>query len=128
MLIYYAHPIDQAGGGDDPFYWLPEALGARGAVIYDPAAAWRVPALNQPRPGLQKANLDVLRQCDGLIACLRRDVMSVGVVLEIVEAINHDIPTLVYAPGMSTSWALAYLGAEITDDHMRVWSWLEGIN
>lgn len=127
MLIYYAHPIDQAGGEDDPFYWLPEALNSRGAVVYDPATAWRVPALNLPRPGLQKANLDVLRRCDGLVACLRRDVMSVGVVLEIVEAMNHDIPTLVYAPGMSTSWALAYLGTETTDDHMRVWSWLEGI-
>lgn len=125
MLVYYAHPIDQ--GGDDLFYWIPEALNSRGAVVYDPAAAWRVPVINRPRPGLQQANLDVLRRCDGLIACLKRDTMSVGVVLEIQEAINHDIPTLVFGPTLATSWALAYLGVEVVGEPEQVWHWLEGL-
>lgn len=126
MLIYYAHPIDQHKGPDTTRA-VPETLKTRGAVIYDPATAWALPITSRPSPGLQRANLAVLRNCDGLIACIRRDVMSIGVTLEIVEALNHDIPTLVYAAGFSSSWALSYLGAETTDHLDRVWSWLEGI-
>jgi hypothetical protein len=48
---------------------------------------------------------------DGMIACLKPDKLSVGTVLEIIEARMKDIPVIVWGQ-MNHSWALAYLNVE----------------
>jgi hypothetical protein len=58
---------------------------------------------------------------------LQPDVLSIGAVLEIVEAKNHDIPVIVYGD-LRPSWALAYLDTEITNDPMRLGAWIEGLH
>ena len=123
MLIYYAHPIDQRHITATA---VTDAIKRRGAGIYDPGKAWDLSPATQPSPGLQKANLAVLRHCDGVLVHLQRDVLSVGAILEIIEALNNDIPCLVYGD-LSPSWAFAYLGVETTNDPMRIGSWVEGL-
>lgn len=123
MLIYYAHPIDQRHHADDQ---LPAMIKRRGAGVYDPGKAWDLAPATQPSPGLQKANLAVLRACDGVLVQLAPDILSVGAILEIVEAKNHDIPVLVWGD-LRPSWALNYLDVEVTHDQHRVGSWIEGI-
>lgn len=123
MLIYYAHPIDQRHHVDDTAI---AALHRRGAGVYDPGKAWDLSPATQPSPGLQRANIAVLRHCDGVLVQLAPDILSVGAILEIVEAKNHDIPVLVYGP-LRPSWALTYLDVEVTNDPTRIGSWYEGI-
>ena len=123
MLIYYAHPIDQRTIENEG---LPLMITSRGGAIYDPGQAWIVSMAARPKPGLQRANLAVLRNCDGILVHLHPDVMSIGTTLELVEAANHGIPALVFGR-LRSSWALSYLGIEQTDDVDEVARWLEGI-
>lgn len=123
MILYYAHPIDQATTTNSG---VEKIASQRGVVLFDPAGGWRVPPGAQPQPEMQQANLDVLRRCDGVIAYLDQRVLSIGVTIELVEAHNHGIPALVYGD-LKPSWALTYLGIEQTKDLDRVARWMEGL-
>ena len=122
MIVYFAHPIDQSNSHD---VRLANSIGSMGIVLYNPAPAWTVPIAAQPEPALQAANLAVLRHCDAVVASLDKGIMSIGVGIELVEAHNHGIPTIVHG-NLRSSWALSYLGIEQTNDVERVLEWLRG--
>ena len=108
-IVYLASPIDNGVlSGIDK---VREMLVQDGYAVYWPQQAWQVLPGSIPTESLQAANLAVLDMADGLIACLKPNRLSVGTVLEIVEARMKEIPTVVWGE-MNHSWALAYLGVE----------------
>jgi len=109
-VIYLASSIDQ--GTEYTKEKAREALLKASCAVFDPAGGWGVPASGDPSPALQEANLALLRECDGLFAILNPTTLTIGVIIEIQEAKLHGIPTVVYAPGIRTSWSLAYLGLD----------------
>ena len=112
--IYLAGPIDQ-GQAREMRTAARAALFERGRALFDPSMGWAVPYGAVPSPSLQRANVAVLRQCDGLLVYLDPTVMSVGVTIEIVEAVNFGTPVAIWAK-MKPSWALAYLGVPMFDE------------
>lgn len=108
-IIYLASPIDNGvlSGVDK----VRELFVQDGYAVYWPQKAWQVPQGAIPNEQLQAANLAVLDLADGLIACLDPERLSVGTVLEIVEARNREIPVVVWGK-MHHSWALSYLNVE----------------
>lgn len=109
-VIYLASSIDQ--GRENHREEARQALLRRSCALFDPAAAWTVTESAEPSPGLQRANMALLRQCDGVLAVLSPGRLTVGVILEIQESKLLGIPTQVYAPGIRPSWSLSYLGIE----------------
>jgi hypothetical protein len=112
QLIYLASPIDQ-GNTATLKDGAKRHLLSEGAAVFDPSAGWTVSQLAEPTPALQYANIAVLRHCGGLFAILKPDVLTVGVILEIEEAIDNLIPVVVYAPDLKPSWSLSYLGVDV---------------
>jgi nucleoside 2-deoxyribosyltransferase len=108
-IVYLASPIDNGvlSGVDK----VRELLVQDGYAVYWPQQAWQVHPGAIPTESLQAANLAVLDMADGMIACLKPDKLSVGTVLEIIEARMKDIPVIVWGQ-MNHSWALAYLNVE----------------
>lgn len=106
--IYLATSIDQ--GLEDSRGKAKEALLRASFAVFDPAEGWDVPSGGNPTGALQRGNLALLGESDGLLAILNPGVLTVGVVIEIMKAVNWQIPTVVYAPNMKPSWSLAYLG------------------
>lgn len=113
-VIYLASSIDQ--GRDDTRERARQALLSRPCALFDPAAGWTVSESSRPSPGLQKGNMALLRQCDGLFAVLNPTILTVGVILEIQEAVDYGLPVRVYGPGIKPSWSLSYLGVELHTD------------
>jgi nucleoside 2-deoxyribosyltransferase len=109
--VYLASAIDQGQAWSMRAEAREALLKARHAV-YDPAAGWSVPEASVPSPSLQKANLAALRACDGLLVCLDPSILSIGIVIEMMEAINLDVPVVAYGK-LSPSWSLAYLGIDV---------------
>ena len=92
-----------------------EWLLGHNCAVFDPAAGWTVPKYGKPNPALQRGNVALLRQCDGMLAILRPDILTIGVILEIEEALNMGIPVKIYGEGLRPSWSLAYLGVAVHD-------------
>jgi nucleoside 2-deoxyribosyltransferase len=107
--IYLASPIDQGRTSAEKTRAFDYLL-SRGCAVFDPGAGWSVPPTGVPNPSLQKGNLSLLRACDGVLAILKPDLLTIGVVMEIEEAIHMGIPVQVYGPELRPSWSLAYLG------------------
>jgi nucleoside 2-deoxyribosyltransferase len=108
-VVYLAGAIDQ-GEASDTRRRVKEALLAHGNAIFDPSGGWSVPTYGKPSGSLQAANTALLSRCDGLLAILTPDIMTVGTVLEIHYAVDNGIPVTVYGPSLKPSWALAFLG------------------
>lgn len=113
-VIYLASPIDQ-GDAAEAKHLAQEWLLGHNCAVFDPAAGWTVPRHGKPNPALQHGNVALLRQCDGMLAILRPDVLTIGVILEIEEALNMGIPVKIYGEGLRPSWSLAYLGVTVHD-------------
>lgn len=107
-IIYFASAIDNATHAEHAHDEIHKKITDAGLVVFDPSAGWTVPPDTKPNPRLQAANMATLKYCDALYVHLR-PVLSIGVVLEINEALELGIPTVVYAPGIKPSWALRYL-------------------
>jgi hypothetical protein len=108
MITYLASPIDQ-GSLADLKARARDLLLARGCAIYDPSRAWTVGSAS-PSSGLQAINMAALDRCDGVLAILSPNVMSVGVVAELIHASTHDIPLALWGLDLKPSWSLAYYG------------------
>ena len=108
-VIYLAAAIDQ-GQPANLAAAAKQLLLATGHVVFDPAAGWSVPTHANPSATLQKANFALLDQCDGLLAILTPDIMTVGTILEIDYARRQGLAVAVCGPQIRASWALAYLG------------------
>lgn len=107
--VYLASPIDQGQTKSEKTRAIEHLLD-RQCAVFDPSAGWKVPAAGRPNSTLQRGNLAILRQCHGLLAILKADILTIGVVLEIQEAIDCGMPIQVYSPDMQPSWSLNYLG------------------
>lgn len=122
--VYLASAIDQ-GQAWSMRTEAREALLKASHAVYDPAAAWSVPEVSWPSPSLQKANLAALRACDGLLVCLDPAILSIGIVIEMIEAKNHDVPVVAYGK-LNPSWSLAYLDIDVfseLDDAVHALDW-----
>ena len=106
-VVYLASPIDQ--GTDSGKDKAREALLDRGCAVFDPSAGWTVPKWGEPSRGLQNGNIALLRKCDGVLAILNPRILTIGVVLEIQDALLSGLAVSVYAPEVKPSWSLAYL-------------------
>lgn len=113
-VIYLASPIDQ-GNAAEAKQSAHEWLLGHNCAVFDPAAGWTVPKHGRPNPALQRGNVALLRQCNGMLAILRPDVLTIGVILEIQEALAVGIPVKVYGEGLRPSWSLAALGVAVHD-------------
>lgn len=114
-VIYLASPIDQGFAGETRRI-AKGVLLESGCAVFDPAAGWDVPKQATPNKSLQDGNLALLRKCDGMLAILKPDILTIGVILEIVEAHNMGMPISVYGYGLQPSWSLAHLGYRVHDD------------
>lgn len=106
--IYLASPIDQ-GTATTLLETIKTNLHQLGYVTYDPTKAWHTPPEATPNPTIQTANLAVLEQTNLLLAILKPQTLTIGVTIELIHAHQNNIPTVVLAPGLKPSWALAYL-------------------
>lgn len=105
VIVYLAAPIDMAN--DEvrmARHWAKMALQRVGYTVFDPASAWIGP-IDERQQGV---NLEAIHRCDGLFAVMLPNVMSVGVPLEIHEAVRLQIPVAVWTP--RESMVLAHLG------------------
>lgn len=125
--IYLASPIDQGTLGAVKQHAKDQLL-LYGCAVFDPASGWMVPALGTPNRSLQRGNFALMRQCQGVLAILRPDILTIGVILEIEEAINLGMPVVVIGMDLRPSWSLAYLGVPVyTSTEEAIESLLEGM-
>lgn len=114
-VIYLASPIDQGDAGNTQQIAQHQLLD-RGCAVFNPAAGWAVPRYAEPSKKLQNGNLALLRQCDGLLAILKPDILTIGVIIEIMEAYALGMPVSIYGHGVKPSWSLAQMGYRVHYD------------
>jgi hypothetical protein len=110
-VIYLASPIDQ--GRDGTKETARDVLHTYDCAVFDPGAGWTVPRNGKPNRVLQAANIALLRECDGILAILNPAILTIGVILELIEADIRGMARCVYAPDLKPSWALALLGIPV---------------
>lgn len=97
-VAYLARPIDQAHHVGPELARMVEnirtVLVGRGYCVYSPADAWRAPAGVAPLPAVEIVNRGALHQADLVVAYLPSGVPSIGVPMEIEQAINLDRPVI----------------------------------
>lgn len=125
-IVYFASPIDNDTKATNERPKIKQELVRGGHVVFDPSAGWTVSDKAATHPNLQAANMAVLKYSDALFVYLT-PVFSVGTVLEIVEAQKRGISTVVYAPRIKPSWALAYLRVEPFTDLAEAIDELESV-
>jgi nucleoside 2-deoxyribosyltransferase len=108
-LVYLATPIDFSTGGKERLEVLKGHLLKAGHGVFCPAQAWSVPPEATPNARLQRANVDVLLTCSGLLAVLETNTLTIGVIAEIMLAKGRHIPIVVVGK-LGHSWALPFLG------------------
>lgn len=120
-IAYLAQPIDQVVDRD---VWLRATaqihteLSRLGYTVYQPARAWRVP-LNAELDGrLEAVNREALGQADLLVAYLPAGVPSIGVPMEIAQALQDKIP--VVAITTVQSYSLQRPGIHIVADSTEI--------
>ena len=108
--VYHARPIDQLEPGRVPATAsvVSNAKGKSRAAWFSPAKAWKLTGAPFPDSKLQRINHHVLGMCDRLVVELPAGVGTIGTVLEIAEARQLEIPTLIVTD-IVESWALQYL-------------------
>lgn len=110
MIVYLAAPIDFANGKEIARLKAEVKESYKDtAWVYDPSAAWTAPSSLEPDGTVHDANLAVLSRSDIVIAVLVRGVLTVGTVLEIQHAVDHNIPVVVLGDIGQNSVALAEL-------------------
>lgn len=114
-VIYLASPIDQ-GDASSIQKIAQHQLIDSGCAVFNPAAGWTVPKWAEPSNRLQNGNIALLRQCNGLLAILKPDVLTIGVIMEIMEAHAIGVPVSIYGHGVKPSWSLAQMGYRVHDD------------
>lgn len=102
MLIYLAHPIDQANAAGKSqlvaewVHALTSMLTTDGHVVFNPQAAWKLNGrVCGPEPRVMQIDLHVVRECDLVLALLPAGVPTVGVPIEIERAIQYGRPVVV---------------------------------
>ena len=124
MIVYLAAPIDFAEGAKvnrvkDEI--KKHFSGQECSWVYDPAGAWQAPDDLMPDEFVHWANLRVLEQSDVLFAVLVRGVLTVGTILEVQHAVDHDIPVVVIGDIGVNSVGLAALEVPVFNT-IKEWS------
>lgn len=97
MLVYFAHPIDQAPEKIKEIYQLRGLLTDIGASCYRPGAAFTVQGTVSSRELsiVDRINTFALRACDALFAFLPEGIPTLGTPAEIEASLAADKPTLI---------------------------------
>lgn len=117
-IAYLAQPIDQVV---DREAWLRETarihseLSRLGYIVYQPARAWHVPISTEPDGRLDAVNREALGQADLLVAYLPAGVPSIGVPMEVQQALQDKIP--VVAVTTVKSFSLRRPGIAVAADY-----------
>lgn len=105
MLIYLASPIDKASEEMAAMrQQATEALMQQGFVVFTPATAFHVPEEAPPDDFISRIDDHALSQSHGILALLPDGVPTLGVPIEIGEAIDLGLPVAVV--GGHYSWSL----------------------
>jgi len=116
MIVYLAAPIDFADDGLIEKYKAEVFSSFReSAWVYDPSSAWTAPQDFDPDGVVHQANLAVLGKANLVIAVLVRGTLTIGTVLEIQHAVDHNIPVCVLGNIGQNSVALAELEVPIVE-------------
>ncbi|CAB4177874.1 hypothetical protein UFOVP1462_6 [uncultured Caudovirales phage] len=124
MIVYLAAPIDFAAGSDITLAKdsIKKHFQEQECVwVYDPAGAWNAPHDLIPDETVHWSNLRVLEAADILVAVLLKHTLTIGTVLEIQHAVDHNIPVIVIGNIGINSVALAALEVP-TYESIRDWS------
>lgn len=124
MIVYLAAPIDFDKGSK--VTKLKDEIKAHFKEqdcvwVYDPAGAWNAPNDLVPDEFVHWANLRTLEQSDVVVAVLVKGVLTVGTVLEIQYAYDHEIPVVVIGDVGINSVGLAALEVPVFESIME-WS------
>lgn len=111
--VYLAYPIDQAGGLlgwniDEAASWC---LGTGFSWVYDPGSAFSVGPRATPTPAIREVNNEALAQASAVVAFLPKGVPSVGVPMEIDQAVRAGKTVLVISD--APSWSLQYVESNV---------------
>jgi dUTP pyrophosphatase len=89
MFIYFASPIDLV---QDPAYAdsARSSLISNGHTVFAPYRAWGAGAQLNGR--LQRHNMAMLAEMDGLVAFIPRNATTIGVMLEVSYAVERGMP------------------------------------
>lgn len=97
MMLYFAHPIDQASSADRVGYGAIErTLAGVFDWVFDPGAAFSVTGAPEFDPRVQRLNEYALHMSDAMFAMLPPGGNTVGTVREILFAADTEMPTLIY--------------------------------
>lgn len=92
-VAYLAQPIDLTGGAiNHEAVEATVALNRAGFHIYKPAGAWA--ASGNPDPRIEQVNQTALRSADLVVAILSAETPSIGVPMEIADAVHLGIPVI----------------------------------
>lgn len=124
MIVYLAAPIDFDKGSK--VTKIKDEIKAHFKEqecvwVYDPAGAWQAPNDLVPDEFVHWSNLRTLEQADVLIAVLVKGVLTVGTILEIEHAYDHEIPVIVVGDVGINSVGLAALEVPVYESIME-WS------
>jgi nucleoside 2-deoxyribosyltransferase len=89
--------------------------------VYDPAGAWAAPSDLIPDEFVHWSNLLTLEQADLVVAVLFKHTLTVGTILEIQHAYDHDIPVIVVGDLGINSVGLAALNVPVYES-IKEWS------
>lgn len=124
MIVYLAAPIDFDKGSK--VTKLKDEIkahfkGQECVWVYDPAGAWQAPTNLVPDEFVHWSNLHTLEQADVLVAVLVKGVLTVGTILEIEHAYDHNIPVIVIGDVGINSVGLAALEVPVFES-IKEWS------
>lgn len=119
-LVYLCGPIDLAPGGEEE---LSAYVWAAGFNVYVPKRAFRVHVDSVPDGQLQRINELAVLSADVVLAVWPRGVPSVGVPVEIEQALQDGLRrvVLVHDGWLDASWQVA----RWVERGLQVWSSLE---
>jgi len=124
VIVYLAAPIDFDKGSK--VTKLKDEIKAHFKEqecvwVYDPAGAWNAPSDLVPDEFVHWSNLRTLEQSDVVVAVLVKGVLTVGTILEIQYAYDHEIPVVVVGDVGINSVGLAALEVPVFESIME-WS------
>lgn len=124
-MCYVASPIDYGKAELEDLDRARRGLQAVGMFSYFADMAFHTGEAT-PDHRVRKVHHRALTQADCMLAFLPGGVRSVGVPMEIEQAVAQcGIPTAVVGPGIDGSWALARPGLFVTDSVTEAVQWLD---
>jgi dUTP pyrophosphatase len=130
MLVYFAHPIDQAGLGSHHTNHIGRTLRGVGVSAFRPGWAFTVAGGSlSDLSAVQRINEAALDTSDALVAWLPGGVPTLGVPAEIESALSQGLPTLILTDGdlmyksvQLNAWRDAGATVELWNDRLaRSW-------